>query len=438
MEPVLRFRFTIPLLTAAFLAAPAAGHQQPTTLLMLDAGPDDVAGELHLPLTELEPAFGHSVSHRPEVGIGVWGAALGDYLRAHIRPLSREGRPWRVDVDGMRTGRSEQAQSGPFEEIIVDLTLAPPPGANPRDFVLHYDAVLHQVVTHKALVSIRSHWAGGQVEPGPARAIFTDTGTGRIEPIHIELEEGSPWRGFRAMTELGARHIREGTDHLLFLLVLLLPATMVAERGRWSRFAGSRESMVRLAVIVSAFTFGHSVTLLAGALRWLTLPQRPVEILIACSVLVTAIHAWRPLFPGREARVAAGFGLVHGLAFATVLTELRLDGAAMALSILGFNLGIEAMQLVVIALTVPWLILLSLTPAHRYVRQGGAILAAAAACGWILNRVTAEPNAIERVMNNVTAFAPFGIFLLAAIAIPAYLHGAAAAAPHPISEKATN
>lgn len=55
--------------------------------------------------------------------------------------------------------------------------------------------------------------------------------------------------------------------------------------------------------MVSAFTLGHSVTLLAGTLHWLTLPQQPVEVLIACSILVTAIHAIRPLFPGREPQV---------------------------------------------------------------------------------------------------------------------------------------
>ena len=56
-----------------------------------------------------------------------------------------------------------------------------------------------------------------------------------------------------------------------------------------------------------------------------------------------------PLFPGRESWVAAGFGLVHGLAFAGTLANLQLDTGPMALSILGFNLGIELMQLFVIA-----------------------------------------------------------------------------------------
>jgi hypothetical protein len=65
---------------------------------------------------------------------------------------------------------------------------------------------------------------------------------------------------------------------------------------------------------------------------------------------------------GREPLIAAAFGLVHGLAFATVLAEFGLGPWKMALCILGFNLGIELMQLAVVAATVPWLLLLSCTP----------------------------------------------------------------------------
>jgi hypothetical protein len=70
----------------------------------------------------------------------------------------------------------------------------------------------------------------------------------------------------------------------------------------------------------------------------------------------------------------------------------------------------------------PWLILLSLTPAHRPVRICGALLAAVAAIGWIANRVSGKANAIERAMTTVTEYAPLGIVILAAIAILAYFY----------------
>lgn len=99
------------------------------------------------------------------------------------------------------------------------------------------------------------------------------------------------------------------------------------------QFGGIRYSVVRLFKIVTAFTIGHSVTLLAGALGWLRLPAQPIEVLISFSILASAVHAIRPLFPGKEGWVAAGFGLVHGLAFATVLSNLELSGGKLALSI---------------------------------------------------------------------------------------------------------
>jgi len=424
------------LAAALLFTTVAFAHQQPTTLAVLDVGSDNVTMDLHVPLNELELAFGHNVTQRPEETIAVWGPAFRQYLINHIHPMTSTGQPWTVQVLETRVGHAEQTQSGPFQEVFVRLSLTPPAGASLRNFVLNYDAVMHQVVTHKALVSVHSDWASGQVEPTQVGVIAVNTTTTRIEPLAVHLEEGSRWTGFKGMVRLGMQHIREGTDHLLFLLVLLLPATLLVNGREWGSFGGSHYSLVRLLKIVTAFTLGHSATLLAGALHWLTLPQQPVEVLIAFSILVTAIHAIHPIFPGREAQVAAGFGLVHGLAFATVLADLNLSAGPMALSILGFNLGIEMMQLFVIGITVPWLIVLSMTPAHKWVRIGGASLAAVAAIGWIVNRVSGVSNAIERAMNTVTEFAPVGILILALVAIPAYFYTALLGfASRPLTER---
>jgi hypothetical protein len=170
-------------------------------------------------------------------------------------------------------------------------------------------------------------------------------------------------------------------------------------------------------LIVTAFTAGHSLTLLLGSLGWVRLPAQPVEVLIALSILVSAAHTVRPLFPGREAWVAAGFGLVHGLAFASTLANLRLDAGPMALSILGFNLGIELMQLVVIGLTIPWLMLLSRTPAYRLVRLSGASLAALAAIAWVVERITGQPNSLTKAVEVVVSYAPYLLGLLAILAL---------------------
>ncbi|NOT62322.1 MAG: hypothetical protein HOP19_19110 [Acidobacteria bacterium] len=157
-----------------------------------------------------------------------------------------------------------------------------------------------------------------------------------------------------------------------------------------------------------------------NTIGWLRLPPQPVEILVAFSILISALHALRPLFPGREIYVAAGFGLIHGLAFAAVLSDLKLATGPLALSILGLNLGIELMQLFIIAMTMPWLILLSLTPSYVWVRMSCAFLAAIAALGWLAERISGNSNFIGAALQKFPHYAPAAILLLALIALTAY------------------
>ena len=127
--------------------------------------------------------------------------------------------------------------------------------------------------------------------------------------------------GFVSIFRLGMRHIAEGTDHLLFLLILLLPAPLIVVGSRWAGLADMRSSVLRILKIVTAFTLGHSITLALAAFGIVRVPSRPIEVLIAVSILVSAIHALRPIFPGKEAAIAAFFGLIHGLAFAATLSR---------------------------------------------------------------------------------------------------------------------
>lgn len=115
----------------------------------------------------------------------------------------------------------------------------------------------------------------------------------------------SVWRwvgafGFASVFRLGMRHIADGSDHLLFLLALLLPAPLLALGSRWARFAGVRHTLLQILRVVTAFTAGHSITLALAAWGLVRVPSRPIEVLIAVSILVSAIHAVRPLFPEKK------------------------------------------------------------------------------------------------------------------------------------------
>jgi hypothetical protein len=411
------------MLVLLIVSGQAFAHPMPNSMVLLNLQPDGVAAELQLPLSELQLAFGKDVNHDASTLVERLGTELSTYILAHVRAVSDDNRAWSVTIRGMKVTPVEESASGPYQELSVNLWLQPPAGVSSRVFTLNYDVIIHQLVTHIALVSIRQDWEGGiftEQLPVEAGVIRLDVRSNTIPPLKIAQTHGSYWTGFTSMVKLGIHHIAEGTDHLLFVLVLLLSAPLLAQRGKWNALGGTRYTLMRLFHVVTAFTIGHSVTLLAGALGWLRLPSQPVEILIAFSILVSAIHAWRPIFPGREAYIAAGFGLIHGLAFAGTLENLELTTTPMMLSILGFNMGIEFMQLFVIAVTIPWLILLSKTIFYKGIRMAGAVLAAIAALGWMTERFLQQSNLLTQTIEQMATYNAWIIVALACVSIACY------------------
>jgi HupE/UreJ protein len=229
--------------------------------------------------------------------------------------------------------------------------------------------------------------------------------------------------GFASIFRLGMRHIGEGTDQLLFLLTLLLPGPLLALGSRWTGFAGVRPSLLQILRVVTAFTIGHSITLALAALGFVHVPGRPIEVAIAVSILVSAIHAIRPLFPRREAALAAFFGLIHGLAFAAALRQLGFGHWERVAGILGFNLGIETMQLIVVAAVMPSLLLIRCTPAYRFLRIGGAVVAGCASAGWIAERSLNMHFSVDVIVNGVARQAVWIAGILFLISLGCWLLG---------------
>lgn len=174
----------------------------------------------------------------------------------------------------------------------------------------------------------------------------------------------------------GAEHILGGVDHLLFLLCLVVPF---------------RRRLFRLLAIVSAFTLGHSITLLAAALG--LVPVGPwfaptVETLIATSILYLAVENVVGGSLERRWLIAAAFGLVHGFGFAGALAgTLQFAGAHLVVSLLSFNLGIEIGQALVLLVAVPLLDLLLRAPVlARHGTLLVSLLVGHEAWHWMLER----------------------------------------------------
>ena len=382
-------------------AAPATAHLMPNSTISLDFGRASVRAEILMPVGELGYAAGHRLSLTPATGAAPEAGFLADYVRRHLSALGPDGRRWGIAVAQMAV-RSDSWNT----DVAIDVLLTPPLGASPRRLTLGWDGIIDRVANHFVLVFARSDFATGTLASAPEMIGGLQ---GATRSLAIERGTGSLWAGFVASLRLGMEHIAEGHDHLLFLLALILPAPLLAHAGRWAGFGGARRTVRRLALIVSAFTLGHSVTLIGGAFLGWQLPARPVEVGIALSILVSALHAWRPIFGGREAPLAAGFGLVHGLAFATVIGNFRLEPLAKAQSILGFNLGIEIVQLLVVAAVLPLLLMLAPTRSYRGVRIAGAAFAGFAALAWIEERLTGVPNGIGGAVDALLGFAPWAI-----------------------------
>jgi hydrogenase/urease accessory protein HupE len=154
---------------------------------------------------------------------------------------------------------------------------------------------------------------------------------------------------FRRFFVLGVEHIATGYDHVLFLLALLL-------------VGGGLRSLV---AIVTAFTVAHSLTLSLAVLDVVQLPSRLVESVIALSIAWVALeNIFIDQSRGRW-RITFAFGLVHGFGFASILRDLHLPAQGLAVSLLAFNLGVEAGQLVVVLVAYPLAAAIQRSPQRR-------------------------------------------------------------------------
>ena len=342
------------------IGTPAAAHLTPNSTIELDFAADRVEATLTVPLAEMR-----------------YAGTTPDALVQRLSATSQTGARWAVKLSS-----AETITAPPEPDLVAHFILTPPDG-KVRRFTLTYDGVISAVPSHIVLVSVRRDYAGGALLEEPALIGALRQGQTRLE---IDRGRGSAWRGFLAAIGVGIHHIAIGYDHILFLLALLLPAPLIAAGARWGGVVSTRAMLGRLIWLVTAFTIGHSLTLIAGAYGGWALPVQPVEIGIALSVLVSAIHAWRPIFPGRERLVAGAFGLIHGLAFATIIGAFSLDPLHKAQAILGFNLGIELVQLGVVLLVAPILARYGGSPAYARFRVAAALFAATVALIWIGER----------------------------------------------------
>jgi len=243
-----------------------------------------------------------------------------------------------------------------WDQVLLDTAL---------DYPIQSERARFSIHSELARLGVRTVTVLRFLPPGGAIRAFEFTG----DPGVVQLDPRWHQAALR-FVKLGFMHILDGSDHLLFLFCLVIP---------FRRFRA-------LIPIVTAFTVAHSITLIASAYNFapgaLWFPPL-IETLIACSIVYMALEN---IVGGatvhRRWMIAFGFGLVHGFGFSFALKEtLQFAGSHLLTSLLGFNIGVELGQLLVLALMVP-----ALEFVFRHVvaeRMGTIILSALVAhTGW--------------------------------------------------------
>lgn len=203
------------------------------------------------------------------------------------------------------------------------------------------------------------------------------TGVLTKELPRLDLSTISPAEKLFGFFKLGVEHLLTGYDHILFLSALILGG-------------GSLRTLI---AVVTSFTVAHSLTLALSVLELVSLPAKPVEVGIAASIVIAAAlnlsHSQERSTVGR-ATLAGGLGLLHGLGFAGVLREMDVSGQNATIPLLGFNLGVEAGQLLIVLLAYPALRAAQSRSNFGQIQRGLSWLLIGGGCWFLADQLRAD------------------------------------------------
>jgi hypothetical protein len=334
------------ILVLAFAAGTASAHKPSDSYLTVHADGRSVSGQWDIALRDLEYAVGLDADGD---GAITWGelkarhAEIANYAFARLA-LHADARPCRLTPDAHLV---DEHSDGAYAVLKFSAKCE---SERYRSLAVAYSLFFDLDPTHR--------------------------GQPRVE---LQPDGGSRWTQFLDYAREGVWHIWIGFDHILFLISLLLPAALLG--------GGFRTVFWDVFRVVTAFTLAHSITLSLAALSVISLPSRLVESAIALSVVLAALNNLWPVVRERRWMVAFAFGLIHGFGFASVLADLGLPQDALLLALVGFNLGVEAGQLAIVAAFLPLAYALRRTGFYRrVVLVGGSGLIALLAALWLAER----------------------------------------------------
>ena len=366
-RPMIRF---IVFLIVATFSIPTLSHELSNGYLTLkNESNETLSGELLLKPKDIGQVAGLDANNDGKL---TWGEVnrnhnlANGYIQNHLI------------IRGSETRCTVSVAPPSLRDISAESLLVYPLSVNCaflNEVSVHYTGMLSDFPTHKLLTSVTLNQQTSVYVLDSERSFIT------IAP------ENNHWVSqFGEMVYQGIWHIFIGLDHILFLVATLLTVNLFRKNKRWEKEQSKKLIIKSTVILVSTFTLAHSITLTATALDFISLDSRIVELGIAISVAITAINNVYPIIM-RLGFITFGFGLLHGMGFASVFGDLNAESGSLAMNVLAFNIGVELGQLVIVALLLPLLILLRNLKAYsKAIMPIASSIIAVIAINWTLQR----------------------------------------------------
>jgi hypothetical protein len=375
------FRMFLACIASTFLAAAAHAHKASDSYLSLQVDGSKITGQWDVALRDLDLVLDLDRNNDAVID---WGEVrtrhteIAAYALSHLALTTAAPNGGNCPLEV-----SEHLVDNHTDGAYAVLKLVGHCPTPASAISVNYSLLFDVDAQHRGLLKLTSRGAENDAAPFVLSAVFpADNATQTLA-----LSAPGTLSQLATFVADGVKHIAIGFDHILFLIALLLPAVLIRTAGQWLPVADLRPAFWSVFKIVTAFTLAHSITLSLAVLGVVQLPSRFVESAIAASVLITALDNLWPFLPRKRWLVAFGFGLLHGFGFASVLIDLKLPTSTLLLSLLGFNIGVEIGQLILVALLVPLAYVSRASWGYKRLALGtGSAVIAAISLGWLVER----------------------------------------------------
>lgn len=396
------------LLCGVVFGAAAGAHSGIQSYVYVSISDSAVDGRVEFPVGDLAEVLGIDFPDEPD-RVEEAAVANADAIRAyaaeHLSISDDEG-DWELSFTD---DPGYLAAAGGY--VLVPFTVERSFDGAPRSFQVDYDGIIHANPERDALFLVENDWGTARFDNEGDHLLGFSVG---LTSQAIELEDVGTLESIGAARGLGTDLIRDGVDHLLFVVALLAPVALAPAVDRRSGRAPTALDATRRALTLLAIAIvTSSIVLWVLGLAEIDWSPDLLGTLVAGSLLVMAVYAvWR--FTTHERLVVALLAAVQGIGFAQAHSDVRLDRLETPLTLLAFNLGTIVGIVMVAVLVFPLLLLLRRLAAAGTILTGLAGVISLYAVAWLIERVGGVDLPIERIATPLSVWPRnLGLMLLA-------------------------